>query len=87
MSPGNADRNLLLGILAHQNAFITKDQLLAAMQAWLFDKSKPLGRILREQGALDDDRHALLDALVRQHVKQHGDDAALSAPRRHRLPG
>jgi serine/threonine protein kinase/tetratricopeptide (TPR) repeat protein len=72
--PGNADRNLLLGILAYQNAFITKDQLLAAMQAWLFDKAKPLADILRDQGALDEQRGVLLDALVHHHVKQHGGD-------------
>ena len=74
MSPNTADRNLLLGILAHQNAFITKEQLLAGMQAWLFDKARPLADILREQGALDEPRRALLDALVDQHVKQHGGD-------------
>ena len=73
-SPGNADRNLLLGILAFQSAFITKDQLLAAMQAWLFDKAKPLADILRDQGALDEPRGVLLDALVNHHVKQHGND-------------
>jgi serine/threonine protein kinase/outer membrane protein assembly factor BamB len=74
MSPGNADRNLLLGILAYQNAFITKDQLLTGMQAWLYDKNKPLAEVLRNQGALDEPRRALLDALVDQHVKQHGGD-------------
>jgi hypothetical protein len=33
MSQANADRNLLLGILVYQNAFVTRDALLAAMQA------------------------------------------------------
>ena len=74
MSPRNADRNLLLGILAYQNAFITKDQLLAGMQAWLYDKARPLAEILRDQGALDEPQRALLGALVDQHVKQHGGD-------------
>jgi len=74
MPTGNADRNLLLGILAHQNAFITKDQLLAAMQAWLYDKAKPLAQILCDQGALDEPRCALLDALVDHHIHQHDDD-------------
>src|SRR5262249_23302541 len=66
--------NLLFGILAYQNAFIGRDALLAAMQAWLFDKAKPLGQILLEQSFLDTERHALLEALVREHLKQHGDD-------------
>ena len=73
-SPANADRNLLLGILAYQNAFITKEQLLAGMQAWLYNKARPLAEILRDQGALDEPRRALLDALVDQHVKHHGGD-------------
>ena len=39
--------------------FITRDQLIAAMHAWVLDKSKSLGRILRDHAALDDDTHAL----------------------------
>src|SRR6266852_4142148 len=74
----NADRNLLLGILAFQNAFITKDQLLAGMQAWLYDKARPLAEILRDQNALDEPRRALLVALVDQHVQQHGGDPQCS---------
>ena len=74
MSAGQADRNLLLGILAYQNAFVSKDALLAGMQAWLFDKSVPLAQVLQNQGALDAERRGLLDALVLQHLKQHGDD-------------
>src|SRR5947199_4785738 len=74
MPPGNADRNLLLGVLAYQNAFITRDQLLAGMQAWLYDKARPLADILRDQGALDEPRRSLLTALVDQHVKQHDGD-------------
>jgi serine/threonine-protein kinase len=72
--PASSDRNLLFGILAFQNAFISRDALLTAMQAWLFDKAKPLGQILLEQRALDGERHTLLEALVRQHLKQHEGD-------------
>src|SRR5207248_2369515 len=68
------DRNLLLGILAYQNAFITREALFAGMQAWLYDKAKSLAEILQNQGALDSDRRALLEALVAQHLKQNGDD-------------
>ena len=38
-----ADRNLLFGILALQMDFVTRDQLVAAMHAWVLDKGKPLG--------------------------------------------
>jgi hypothetical protein len=86
-SPGfamSADRNLLFGILAVQLDFISKDALIAAMNAWLLDKGKPIGEILRDQGHLSLERLQLLTALVAEHLRQHGDDpqkslAALSS--------
>ncbi len=69
-----ADRNLLFGILALQNNFITREQLLAAFNAWVVAKDKALGDILFEQKALDADIRALLDALAAKHVAMHGDD-------------
>jgi serine/threonine-protein kinase len=73
-----ADRNLLFGILALQMDFISRDDLVAAMHAWVLDKAKPLGQILVEQGALQKDSRALLDALVQKHLALHGGDAARS---------
>jgi serine/threonine protein kinase len=70
----SADRNLLFGILAVQMDFISREALLRAMQAWVFEKGKPLGQILVEQGALSVQRRELLEALVREHLRQHGDD-------------
>jgi tetratricopeptide (TPR) repeat protein/tRNA A-37 threonylcarbamoyl transferase component Bud32 len=80
----NAARNLLLGLLALQNNFIGREALLGAFAAWIADKTRPLGRILRDQGALDDARQALLEMLVGEHMKLHDDDpdkslAALSS--------
>jgi hypothetical protein len=49
MAHSNADRNLLFGILALQMDFISRDALVAAMNAWVLEKSKPLGEFLREQ--------------------------------------
>ena len=46
------DRNLLFGILALQVDFVTRDDLVAAMNAWALAKHKPLGQILVETGAL-----------------------------------
>ncbi len=77
MSP-SADRNLLYGILALQMDFVTRDQLVAAMNAWVLDKAKPIGEFLRAQNALDDDTHALLEALVQKHLAKHGNDAEKS---------
>jgi serine/threonine protein kinase len=79
-----ADRNLLFGILALQMDFIGREALIGAMNAWVLDKHKPLGRILVEQGALSPARRGLLEPLVEEHVRQHGGDpqrslAALSS--------
>jgi formylglycine-generating enzyme required for sulfatase activity/tRNA A-37 threonylcarbamoyl transferase component Bud32 len=69
-----ADRNLLFGILALQMDFVSRDALIASMNAWVLDKAKPLGQVLREQGKLTEDEHALLEALVRKHLEKHGND-------------
>jgi serine/threonine protein kinase/tetratricopeptide (TPR) repeat protein len=79
-----ADRNLLFGILALQLDFVSRDQLIAAMHAWVLQKATPLGEVFLAQGALGRDRHALLEALVQEHLQQHGGDpeqslAALSS--------
>jgi serine/threonine-protein kinase len=79
-----ADRNLLIGIIALQMDFISRDQLIAAMHASILSKASPLSRILLDQGALSDPRRALLDALVDEHIKLHAGDpqrslAALSS--------
>jgi len=72
--PSASDRNLLFGILALQMDFISRDQLVAGMNAWVLDKSNSLGAILVEQKALDANRRTLLEALVQEHLKQHDDD-------------
>jgi WD40 repeat protein/tRNA A-37 threonylcarbamoyl transferase component Bud32 len=74
MSDARHDRNLLFGILAVQMDFISRDALVCAMNAWVLAKDKPLGEILAEQKALAGDRRSLLEALVQEHLKQHGGD-------------
>jgi serine/threonine-protein kinase len=78
MSQPAADRNLLFGILALQMDFIGRDDLIAAMNAWVLDKTKALGDILVAQGALAPKRLALLDTLVAEHLSQHGNDPGRS---------
>src|SRR6516225_784143 len=70
----SADRNLLFGILALQMDFISRDALIAAMNAWVLDKAKSLGHILQTQNALSEEEHALLEAMVRKHLEKHGND-------------
>jgi serine/threonine protein kinase len=67
-----ADHNLLLGLLALQNTFIDREALVAAFTVWFTDKSRDLGQILLEDGALDAETHALLEALARKHLQMHG---------------
>jgi serine/threonine-protein kinase len=74
----DAGRNLLFGILALQNNFIGRDDLLAAFAVWVADKARPLARILVERGAIDEARCRLLEALVAEHLKQHGGDTEAS---------
>ncbi len=42
--PVSAAESLLFGLLALQNRFIDRDGLLAAFDAWVSDKTKPLGK-------------------------------------------
>lgn len=74
MSRASTDRNLLAGVLALQMDFINRDQLVAAMNAWVANKNQTLEQILLAQGALDAEANQLLTGLIKRHLKQHGDD-------------
>ena len=76
--PAPADRNLLFGILAVQLDFVSQGALIGAMQAWLLDKDKPLGDVLRDRGHLSAEELQHLAALVEVHLKRHGQDPARS---------
>ncbi len=68
----SADRNLLFGILALQLNFVTRDQLIAGMHAWVLNKSTSLGEIFVAQQSMEAEQYRLLDALVEKHVEKHG---------------
>lgn len=74
----NAERNLLFGILALQRDFISQEAWLRAMNAWTLDTATPLGQILLHQHALSGERLVLLEALVEEHLAQHGNDPRAS---------
>src|SRR4051794_14415455 len=78
MSRPDSDRNLLFGILALQMDFITRDALVAGMNAWVLEKHRPLGEILVERGALDPRFRALLEPKVAAHIERHGHDPVAS---------
>ncbi|HUE70686.1 MAG TPA: serine/threonine-protein kinase [Pirellulaceae bacterium] len=69
-----ADRNLLLGILALQTGLISRDALLAAVEAWLQDREVPLEEHLVERGALAAEHRVLLVPLVEALIRHHGGD-------------
>jgi serine/threonine-protein kinase len=73
-----ADRHLLFGLLALQNAIINQGQLLAAFQAWTLDKSKSLADHLQARGDLTGAKRSLLEALAEVHLESHGGDVEKS---------
>jgi len=80
----NADRNLLFGLHSLQNGRITREALLKGLQTWAADKSRSLADVLVEAGHLTAADRTLLEPLVEQHIRVHGDDpqqslAALSS--------
>ena len=70
----DAPRDLLFGLLALQNALVTRDQLVLAFASWTAAPEKSLAALLAEQGALRPEHRTLLDALVEAHLKLHGGD-------------
>ena len=74
MTPHNADANLLFGVLALQMDFISRDQLIAGMQAWVNDKAQPLAMHLVRASALTPEDRSALEPLIAAHVRRHGSD-------------
>lgn len=74
----NGDRNLLLGVLAHQMDFIGRDTLVDGLHGWMRDKARPLGELLRDQGRLTAAQLQALNLMVEQHVLAHQGDAQRS---------
>jgi WD40 repeat protein/tRNA A-37 threonylcarbamoyl transferase component Bud32 len=74
MTPNHTDRNLLCGMLALQMNFVSRDDLVGAMQTWVFDKSKGLEQILQDQGKLSAARRQTLDVVLAEHLKAHDND-------------
>jgi serine/threonine-protein kinase len=74
MPDPTTDRNLLFGILAVRNAFVTRERLAAAMSDWALDKSRPLGEILVERGDLSEVENARLRELLATHLAHYHED-------------
>jgi len=78
MNHGSSERNLLVGILAIQMDFISRDQLVAAMHGWVADKAQLLEDVLLEQEAIDANTRDLILGLVEKHLGMHQGDAQRS---------
>ena len=68
------DRQLLLGILALQNNFIDRNQLVGAFTVWVSNKARSLCEVLIENGAITDELGAVLVQLVNLHLQANRDD-------------
>ena len=72
MTRFDAERNLLSGTLALQVGLIDQNALASSLGVWSDNKEKNLTQILVDQGALDDESKALVEALASKHLGIHG---------------
>src|SRR5262249_19604366 len=73
-----ACRNLLYGVIALQNDFVTREQLVAAFDAWVHDKTQELPDLLERAGALTAEDRGFLDRLIEKFQGRHGGDVEKS---------
>jgi serine/threonine-protein kinase len=73
-----ADRHLLFGLIALQVGLIDQARLVAAFQAWARNRARPLADHLVDQGGLDSDGRAAIEAMVALHLKKHDGDTEKS---------
>lgn len=78
MNGPSSDRNLLLGIVALQMDFISRDSLIAAMHHWTLDKSRLLSEVLVTLGYLGQADRLVLESLVERRIAHNGGDLARS---------
>ncbi len=74
MSAGNAERNLLVGMLALQMSLINQPQLIMGLQAWMQDKSKGIEDILVQQKAISAEEREFLRSVVQKYSQLQGGD-------------
>jgi serine/threonine-protein kinase len=73
---GETAQGLLVGLLAAQVGLVERGALLDTVRAWVADRSRDLGDLLRDRGAIDGRRLELLRGLTRATLDQNGDDPA-----------
>jgi serine/threonine-protein kinase len=73
-SPLDPSRDLLFGLLALQTGLINQSQLVTAFHAWTQATDCPMAKILAEQGAISAPCATLVEGLVIEHLRRHGND-------------
>jgi WD40 repeat protein/serine/threonine protein kinase len=75
---GNAERELLFGLLALQVGLVEQENLLAAFRSWTQDRTRSLADELAKCGTLSAEDQSTLEQLVERHMARHGGDAERS---------
>jgi eukaryotic-like serine/threonine-protein kinase len=78
MDMHDADRNLLLGILALQRGMIRQEVLVNSLKSWVLEKQKPFEAILATEGKLADAQLHALNQAFAAHLKANGQDVSKS---------
>lgn len=78
MAESDRDRNLLIGILALQMDFITRDQLIDAMRSCLMRRGKDLASQLLEQRLIDEAKRQFLNGMAEKYLDLHSQDVERS---------
>lgn len=75
---GDADRNLLFGVLALQTDLIDNRQFVEACAAWAAHKDKDLADLLVERGWLCEKDRQEVETLLERKLKKHAGDVRAS---------
>jgi serine/threonine protein kinase len=74
MAESDRDRNLLVGVLALQMDFVSRDQLIEAMQIWLTNRDEKLEDLLCTRGLINKATCDFLSDLAAKHLELHAQD-------------
>lgn len=77
MGQTETHRNLLAGLLALNNEFISPAALVVALREWGQNRATSLFDILAAAGQLDPQHRKQVEAQCADHLRQHGDDPEL----------
>ncbi|MCE9582911.1 MAG: SUMF1/EgtB/PvdO family nonheme iron enzyme [Planctomycetes bacterium] len=72
------ESDLLLGLLALQMNFISKDHLLECAAVWMNDATLDMGKLLLERGLLKPSQHVAVMLMVEEQLKLNAGDGARS---------